>query len=165
MSYPDEPECARCNATVTWEGDLPEDPEDFLCDPCVRQMRLELKARVTALETTLAEIGERTSCYATKSRVYVALRGAPPGPPALPWVPGITAARSVAQQQEDALRQWRTSDEGKTHSRLTSIVDENLGYRPTMPIEKLLDALETELPALKAKADKFDASESDQPEE
>lgn len=34
------------------------------------------------------------------------------------------------------------------HSRLTEIVDRHLGTRPTTTIEKLLEALEKELPAL-----------------
>lgn len=39
------------------------------------------------------------------------------------------------------------------HTRLTRIVDENLSYRPTAPIEALLDALEKELPKLRVAAD------------
>jgi len=34
------------------------------------------------------------------------------------------------------------------HSRLTYLVDECFGTRPTMPVEALLDVLERELPAL-----------------
>lgn len=40
------------------------------------------------------------------------------------------------------------SNEPDVHSRLTGIVDENLGYRPTTTTEKLLEALERELPKL-----------------
>lgn len=45
---------------------------------------------------------------------------------------------------------------GSIHNRLTDIVDDNLGSRPTSSIETLLTALEKELPKLKAKADKYD---------
>lgn len=44
-------------------------------------------------------------------------------------------------------------DEGDIHYRLTRIVDENLGYRPTMPVEQLLGALEKEFPELRARAE------------
>lgn len=45
------PDCTQCNATMTWDGDLPDSAEDLLCDPCVRAMRLELKDRVAELES------------------------------------------------------------------------------------------------------------------
>lgn len=38
--------------------------------------------------------------------------------------------------------------EGELHTRLTEIVDRNLGTRSTMPIERLVDVLEKELPPL-----------------
>jgi hypothetical protein len=45
---------------------------------------------------------------------------------------------------------------GVIHGRLTDIVDDNLGSRPTASIETLLIALEKELPKLRAKADRYD---------
>lgn len=47
------PDCVRCNATMTWDGDLPDSAEDLLCDPCVRALRPELKARVAELEAAI----------------------------------------------------------------------------------------------------------------
>lgn len=48
------------------------------------------------------------------------------------------------------------------HGRLTDLVDETFGYRPTMGIEALLDVLEKELPSLKAKAEAEPGTDYDQ---
>lgn len=37
-------ECTRCNATMTWEGDLPETEEEGICDTCAREVLRELRA-------------------------------------------------------------------------------------------------------------------------
>lgn len=57
--------------------------------------------RVVELEAALREIETNTSCARTRTKAHVALHGAPPGPPAVPWVPGVTAPRSVAQQEAE----------------------------------------------------------------
>lgn len=54
----------------------------------------------------------------------------------------------------DHVRADQVTEEGSppptldVHSRLTELVDENFGYRSTMPVEKLLTVLETEIPAV-----------------
>lgn len=52
---------------------------------------------------------------------------------------------------------WPTSDEGDTHTRLQTLVDESFGYVPTTPIPGLLAILEEKLPAVVLKAGQRDS--------
>lgn len=117
----------------------------FVCDECGA-----LPDGVTIENPVAGEAVPRPGQPATDEDVEAALRINGPI-----TNDGIRAMRAWLSAR-DAHRSdypWPTSDEGSAHSRLTAIVDENLGHRPTASIEALISALEKELPVLKDRAD------------
>lgn len=46
-------ECYRCNATMTWEGDVPDDESDRICTPCLWVERDALQALVAELKAIM----------------------------------------------------------------------------------------------------------------